>query len=31
VDRVGSGQGPVAGCCKCGAERAGSGATDLVS
>jgi hypothetical protein len=30
VDAVGSGQGPVAGCCKCGDESAGSGVADLV-
>jgi hypothetical protein len=30
VDSTGSGQGPVAGCCECGDERAGSGATELV-
>jgi hypothetical protein len=30
VDTVGSGQGPVAGCCECGDEPSGSGATDLV-
>jgi hypothetical protein len=26
-----SGQGPVAGCCECGDEPSGSGATELVS
>jgi hypothetical protein len=31
VDSTGSGQGPVAGCCECGDEPSGSGATKLVS
>jgi hypothetical protein len=31
VDSVGSGYGPVAGCCKCGNEHTGSGATELVT
>jgi hypothetical protein len=31
LDSTGSGQGPVAGCCKCGDEPSGSFATDLVS
>jgi hypothetical protein len=31
VDPVGSGQGPVAGCCEYGDEPAGSGATELVT
>jgi hypothetical protein len=31
VDSPGSGQGPVAGCCECGDEPSGSGATELVS
>jgi hypothetical protein len=30
VDSPGSGQGPVAGCCECGDEPPGSGATELV-
>jgi hypothetical protein len=30
VDPVGSGQGPVAGCCKYGDEPSGSDATELV-
>jgi hypothetical protein len=30
VDSPGSGQGPLAGCCECGDEPSGSGATDLV-
>jgi hypothetical protein len=30
VDPVGSGQVPVAGCCECGDEPTGSGATELV-
>jgi hypothetical protein len=30
VDPVGSGWGPVAGCCEYGDEPAGSGATELV-
>jgi hypothetical protein len=30
VDSAGSGQGPVAGCCECGDEPSGSGATELV-
>jgi hypothetical protein len=30
VDPLGSGQGPVAGCCDNGDEPAGSGATELV-
>jgi hypothetical protein len=29
VDSTGSGQGPVAGCCECGDEPSGSGATEL--
>jgi hypothetical protein len=31
VDSPGSGQGPLAGCCECGDEPSGSGATELVS
>jgi hypothetical protein len=31
VDWIGSGQGPVAGCCECGDEPSGSCATELVS
>jgi hypothetical protein len=31
VDPVGSGKGPVAGCCEYGDESPASGATDLVS
>jgi hypothetical protein len=31
VDSPGSGYGPLAGCCECGDEPSGSGATDLVS
>jgi hypothetical protein len=31
ADPFGSGQGPVAGSCKCSDEPAGYGATDLVS
>jgi hypothetical protein len=31
VDSPGSGQGPVAGCCECGDEPLGSGATELVT
>jgi hypothetical protein len=31
LDIVGSGQGPVAGCCECGDKPSGSGATELVS
>jgi hypothetical protein len=31
VDSPGSGQGPLAGCCECGDETPGSGATELVS
>jgi hypothetical protein len=31
VDPVGSGLGPVTGCCKCGDELLGSGATGLVN
>jgi hypothetical protein len=31
LDSTGSGQGPVAGCCKCGDEPSGSCATELVS
>jgi hypothetical protein len=30
LDSTGSGQGPVAGCCECGDEPSGSGATELV-
>jgi hypothetical protein len=30
VDLIGSGLGSVAGCCKCGDEPTGSGATELV-
>jgi hypothetical protein len=30
VDSPGSGQGPLAGCCECGDEPSGSGATQLV-
>jgi hypothetical protein len=30
LDSTGSGQGPVAGCCECGNEPSGSGATELV-
>jgi hypothetical protein len=30
-DSIGSGQGPVAGCCECGNEPSGSCATELVS
>jgi hypothetical protein len=30
LDSTVSGQGPVAGCCKCGAEPSGSCATELV-
>jgi hypothetical protein len=30
-DSVGSGQGPVAGCCECGDEPSGSGATELAA
>jgi hypothetical protein len=30
LDSTGSGQGPVAGCCKCGDEPSGSWATELV-
>jgi hypothetical protein len=30
VDSPGSGQGPLAGCCECGDEPSGSGATELV-
>jgi hypothetical protein len=30
VDSPGSGQGPMAGCCECGDEPSGSGATELV-
>jgi hypothetical protein len=29
VDSLGSGYGPVAGCCECGDEPSGSGATEL--
>jgi hypothetical protein len=31
LDPVGSGQGPVAGCCECGDEPSGSCAMELVS
>jgi hypothetical protein len=31
VDSPGSGYGPLAGCCECGDEPSGSGATELVS
>jgi hypothetical protein len=31
LDPVGSGQGPVAGCCEYGGEPSGSGATKLVT
>jgi hypothetical protein len=31
LDSTGSGQGPVAGCCECGDEPSGSGATELVT
>jgi hypothetical protein len=31
VDSAGSGLGPVAGCCECGDEPSGYGATELVS
>jgi hypothetical protein len=31
LDSIGSGQGPVAGCCECGDEPPGSCATELVS
>jgi hypothetical protein len=31
VDSHGSGYGPLAGCCECGDEPSGSGATELVS
>jgi hypothetical protein len=31
LDSTGSGQGPVASCCECGDEPAGSCATELVS
>jgi hypothetical protein len=31
VDSIGSGQGPVTGCCKCGDEPLGSGSMGLVS
>jgi hypothetical protein len=31
LDPVGLGYGPVAGCCECGDEPSGSGATELVS
>jgi hypothetical protein len=31
LDWIGSGQGPVAGCCECGNEPSGSFATELVS
>jgi hypothetical protein len=31
VDSVGSGWGPVAGCCECGDEPSGSGAMELVN
>jgi hypothetical protein len=31
VDSPGSGQGPLVGCCECGDEPSGSGATELVS
>jgi hypothetical protein len=30
VDSPGSGQGSLAGCCECGDEPSGSGATELV-
>jgi hypothetical protein len=30
VDSPGSGYGPLAGCCECGDETSGSGATKLV-
>jgi hypothetical protein len=30
MDSIGSGEGPVAGCCECGDEPSGSGATELV-
>jgi hypothetical protein len=30
VDSAGSGRGPLAGCCECGDEPSGSGATELV-
>jgi hypothetical protein len=31
VDSPGSGQGPLAGCCECGDEHSGCGATELFS
>jgi hypothetical protein len=31
LDSTGSGQGPEAGCCECGDEPSGSGATEVVS
>jgi hypothetical protein len=31
MDSPGSGWGPLAGCCECGDEPSGSGATELVS
>jgi hypothetical protein len=31
VDSPGSREGPLAGCCECGDEPSGSGATELVS
>jgi hypothetical protein len=31
VDSSGSGQGSLAGCCECGDEPSGSGATELVN
>jgi hypothetical protein len=31
VDSPGSGYGPLAGCCECGDEPSGSGATELVN
>jgi hypothetical protein len=30
VDSIGSGVGPVAGCCECGDELSGSGTTELL-
>jgi hypothetical protein len=31
MNSLGSGEGPVVGCCECGDEPPGSGATELVS
>jgi hypothetical protein len=31
VDSASSGEGPLAGCCECGDESSGSGATELVT